>query len=1657
MATYISNGSGDWTTIPWLTAATGTLGPTAPAAGSPPSGGGDKIIIRGPHVVTYNVIGEFGDQTAAFTSTSTGTTYINALTSNAIALSGNCTLRASRLISTALSARGNIFIGLSATLDWGTLSDPLTGVNSTVTLHYQPTPLTQIGAAGIYLFSTTSNTVIGNNIYINGEEKTTHTFLTQNHASGATTLFVDSVSGWKSGDRLVIATENPSLITSTTVGILSSTIIQTINTVAKSVTISPPLNTARSAGTRVGNFTSNVTFRSFSSEFPSYGFYLIPSANVNVLLNNFRIENLGSALGWVPYTGGSSIRSENTGGIYYNPQFQNTILNTIKGICFDITNPSTRSTVAFRGNFPPYDTIRMENCVHYSPSYTNLNTINFLTFDYGSLYDVDNCGSFYGRNSLNLTTSYPANINVKNSFFDCSNSFSSSMNGLVATIQNCTIRSNSILTTLDGIQNINFKTCTLHLTASPAVAIISPSVNSFGNLSLTNCTLSGNGLIQPGANITSQKANIRINQLNNSEFDYRRYNSYYTAVLDLTARKNGTTSYRIKPNIANTSFKVYEYIPAIAGVPQRIECNLRFDSNYGTANPPSISFVGAGVNQTFTCPAVADTWHNVDLTLNPTSTDDIEVTVFGKSSNINGFVWLDGIQFAPFITDVRWYGFEVDKNLYRTIDANTTLTENQVSAYPYINNLDYVYDESRYWTVTNPTSSYIDLLNNVGKSLDFSNRGILLNSAALSSLNFDSNTNILTLSTFNLSAGNNFNAIQTTGGITVNDNSNISSITLIGSVSGTTARNLNGVIIDGTLTYNTNVDNIITYTNCNIGTVQNNGSGIVTINRLNSNVDVAGRNVVLLDNPTYINPSLNGGWLAIFDNTGTLRYYTNRNDQILLPNGSTGTWTYKVGRYQSRLITGSFSIGGTVNINPSYVQDLNVDQANVAIVSSYDIFRNTQQVYDYFSYYMTTSAALSYPQFYNYRTILDITDKNLILNPSASIPFAYNGATFTIKSQNLENGTIVKGVETTGSIYLSGSASLSAINIISDKINSESVVSLNSVNATSDIVYNTGDPFEIVYTNCNIYKVENLGSGDIRIKKINSTITDGTDAQISDYYPTYLNLSLNGGTIAIYDDSTTRQYFLDQNQTVELPYAANGPWTYRATKYGQRTIESNFTVDRVVGGIVNIAPTFQPDSNVFNTLATVSAYNTFSSVQNIYDYMSYYKTTNTGINYGDLTNVGSILDIGSRSLNVDILSPQLFTVDNNSISLSTKFLSAGDGSSVNTLKTTSYVYLSGDSSIRNITIQGSVYQNQVLSLTGVNVNNTILYKTDTPTDIIYTNCTVGSVVNLGDGMITITRLNSIITDESDDEVETVVPITINITADSSTYIAVYKPNGDRYHYGSGNHTLVLGGNAVTGNWSYKAAKHGYELYSGTFLINTDISSVTNIAPTLVIDSSVTVTNVSTVSAYINLDSTRKIYDYLSYYRTTIVGIDFGTFATRAIGSIIITKGLTLDNTATSVVNIASNILTVKSSGLNEEITIYTSGDFTTTNGATISNNVKIRATNIDSELELVGIEKLTLYPSSNERDINTNKGPEITAAIYRFKYGSTELGVLLEGDMYSRADVGTVLLYNFALESGNNVLNLGTFGQIQQVLNSQIVINDGIKKASRLIPHSTDI
>jgi hypothetical protein len=78
------------------------------------------------------------------------------------------------------------------------------------------------------------------------------------------------------------------------------------------ITISPALNTSRSAGTSVGNFSSNVNIKSYNPTYASYGIYLFLNCANIVDINNISVVGVGNGItaptgwtdkgigGWVP-------------------------------------------------------------------------------------------------------------------------------------------------------------------------------------------------------------------------------------------------------------------------------------------------------------------------------------------------------------------------------------------------------------------------------------------------------------------------------------------------------------------------------------------------------------------------------------------------------------------------------------------------------------------------------------------------------------------------------------------------------------------------------------------------------------------------------------------------------------------------------------------------------------------------------------------------------------------------------------------------------------------------------------------------------------------------------------------------------------------------------------------------------------------------------------------------------------------------------------------------------------------------------------------------------------------------------------------------------------------------------------------------------------
>ncbi len=558
---------------------------------------------------------------------------------------------------------------------------------------------------------------------------------------------------------------------------------------------------------------------------------------------------------------------------------------------------------------------------------------------------------------------------------------------------------------------------------------------------------------------------------------------------------------------------------------------------------------------------------------------------------------------------------------------------------------------------------------------------------------------------------------------------------------------------------------------------------------------------------------------------------------------------------------------------------------------------------------------------------------------------------------------------------------------------------------------------------------------------------------VSTYIPTYISINnLEDGYIAIYDDMGSE--YLYQNVTdgaIELPYEANNTWSYKIARYGYKSISNTFTINRNVGGTILINPAYAADVYITNTqLSAVSAYSNFSATSQIYDYLSYYRTTNAGISAGDLNQYISTLDIGSKNIILFDSASQPFSYDGSTFTLRSTNLSGA------AITTTGTISLSGSSAISDIELTTNVLDQTPNDLTNVRINGILKYNTESPASITYTNTTVATVVNDGSANVLIKRVNSTINNATDPQIQNYAPTIINITPDGGS-VAIYNNLGTRQYFITDNSTVVLPFSA-TGTWSYRVAKYAYHSIYQEFTVNSSTGATINITPDYVSDLFISEPNPIAVSTYTNLNTPDKIHDYLSYFQTLSSGIDFGDLDSESLGTVTFNSNLTLDATASSIVNYSGGTLTLKSTSLVGSTIVSVNGNFIQANGNTISNDIKIRAANIDSEIYFANVDYITLFPSAIDRDNNINGNITISYPVYRYKYGSTVSGILLQDFIYAKVNTGgTTLLVSSPIATGSTFIDYGTTGNFQIVFSNLGVINTGVQKASKLIPHTTNI
>lgn len=632
MATYTSTATGLW-----------SAGATWVGGVKPPSAAGHKIVIAVGHTVTYDeAAGTYGDDTSSTTSAN-----------NAIVVNG--TLKFSRSTSTQLTCRGTLFVATNGTLDAGSTADPIpSGVTCTIVLNDSATL-----AVGKHVMTSQNQT--GVTWRINGKPRTRNTGLTSAISAGATSITVDASVGWEIGDQIVIASEDANPANSQVV---------TISGGSSPTWTVPAITVARSAGCKIGNFSSNVTVKPSNTTYPTgINFGCSAAGTLTIDAHDVRFESIGSPSGWVTSSQPS----------YYG--------------------------VGITAGASAVGSVSMSSCALYHGVAVLINAQFVTDLLSANLHEVSdfafyNNGTYIAAYAAQNSRIKASNFCVYRAAVVLTSSFGAG--GLGWVLDNPTAWSSGVVVSLiggaltinGGILRSPSQMCS-GLTGSldvynaniNAAAITLPSAASaIAKVGLYGCTFGGSTLTgnMTTGNVPSQIQRSSLVRVDGIESDNRDYSYWRLCSTDTSTRRRSTYAVKIQPKVANTAITYTFTLPAVAGVAQTIKGSLRFDSTYGSATPPSISLSGQGVTQSFTAPATADAWRDFTLSFTPTSTGDITATVTVQSASTSGYAWLDGVYHYPMTQSVRHYGYQWLPQAAQVVDTRLTLTEAAALALPIV-------------------------------------------------------------------------------------------------------------------------------------------------------------------------------------------------------------------------------------------------------------------------------------------------------------------------------------------------------------------------------------------------------------------------------------------------------------------------------------------------------------------------------------------------------------------------------------------------------------------------------------------------------------------------------------------------------------------------------------------------------------------------------------------------------------------------------------------------------------------------------------------------------------------------------------------------------------------------------------------------------------
>jgi len=151
-------------------------------------------------------------------------------------------------------------------------------------------------------------------------------------------------------------------------------------------------------------------------------------------------------------------------------------------------------------------------------------------------------------------------------------------------------------------------------------------------------------------------------------------------------------------------------------------------------------------------------------------------------------------------------------------------------------------------------------------------------------------------------------------------------------------------------------------------------------------------------------------------------------------NDNSDLFDFHMWSYEHRYVGAEFALGGAENLNRTQVffTDPNISESNRATVNAYTTIDNLDQLYDRAKSWKVTTANIEYPTISTQPvtavgTVLDLGNRNLIVNPSAGSVFAINTGTNTITIKStaaLVEGTKFSSIKTSGTVSTAGGATL---------------------------------------------------------------------------------------------------------------------------------------------------------------------------------------------------------------------------------------------------------------------------------------------------------------------------------------------------------------------------------------------------------------------------------------------------------------------------------------------------------------------------------------------------------------------------------------------------------------------------------------------------------